>query len=167
VNTNELIYYNSPIGILSIQNEGDAIAEVSFMEKEQKPGTVSFATPRSAIVQQCIRQLDDYFSGKNLAFNLKLAQPGTPFQQKVWKGLQDIPHGKTTSYLRFSKALGNVKAIRAVGTANGKNNIAVIVPCHRVIGSDGNLVGYAGGLWRKQWLLEHEAKYCHGVQMLF
>ena len=94
-------------------------------------------------------------------------QAGTSFQQTVWAALRHIPHGKTLSYLQLSKNIGNKKAIRAVGAANGKNNIVIIVPCHRVIGSNGTLVGYGGDLWRKQWLLAHEAKYCNGVQMLF
>ncbi|RYF79998.1 MAG: methylated-DNA--[protein]-cysteine S-methyltransferase [Chitinophagaceae bacterium] len=100
-------------------------------------------------------------------FKLPIKQAGTTFQQQVWKALQDIGPGKTISYLKLSKQLGNAKAIRAVGTANGKNNIAIIVPCHRVIGSNGSLVGYSGELWRKQWLLQHEAKYLQGVQSLF
>ncbi len=105
--------------------------------------------------------MDEYFAGNRFEFNLKLFQPGTPFQQDVWEGLQKVKYGNTLSYLSFSKQLGNAKAIRAVGTANGKNNIAIIVPCHRVIGSNGSLVGYAGELWRKKWLLNHEAKFAH------
>ena len=112
-------------------------------------------------------QLEDYFSGKNLKFDLALGQQGTDFQQKVWAELCNISEGKSISYHELSRRLGNVKAIRAAGTANGKNNIAIIVPCHRVIGSNGTLVGYAGGLWRKKWLLEHEAKCCNGLQTLF
>ena len=123
--------------------------------------------PKSEIIKACISQLDEYFVGKGFEFDLKLLQPGTPFQQDVWEGLQKIKYGNTLSYLSFSKQLGNAKAIRAVGTANGKNNIAIIVPCHRIIGSNGSLVGYAGELWRKKWLLNHEAKFAHGLQTLF
>ncbi|MCK5677367.1 MAG: methylated-DNA--[protein]-cysteine S-methyltransferase, partial [Flavobacteriaceae bacterium] len=90
------------------------------------------------------------------SFDLKLNPQGTDFQQNVWNELQRIPYGKTTSYLDQSKKMGNVKAIRAIASANGKNPIWIIIPCHRVIGSDGSLTGYAGGLWRKKWLLEHE-----------
>lgn len=167
----ETIYYNSPVGILQLRNDGDSLAELIFLETQRNKQTVDttviFVEPTSDILQKCIRQLNEYFSGKRLNFNLQVSQPGTDFQQKVWAELQLIPPGKTISYLQLSKNLGNVKAIRAAGTANGKNNIAIIVPCHRVIGSNGTLVGYAGDLWRKQWLLKHEAKWCNGVQTLF
>ena len=168
---NETIFYDSPVGLLRIKNEGDALSEIIFIKTEDqaeikkiKKSITKAATP---ILKKCTAQLDDYFSGKNLHFDLPIAQEGTPFQQRVWKGLLTIPKGKTLSYLQFSKQLGNEKAIRAVGTANGKNNVSIIVPCHRVIGSNGTLVGYGGGLWRKQWLLNHEAKYCNGVQTMF
>jgi methylated-DNA-[protein]-cysteine S-methyltransferase len=102
-------------------------------------------------------QLQEYFAGTRKTFDFKLNPSGTEFQQKVWQELLNIPYGKTTSYLGLSKKLGDVKAIRAVASANGKNPLWIVVPCHRVIGSDGSLTGYAGGLWRKQWLLEHES----------
>ena len=102
-----------------------------------------------------------------MQFSVPVAQTGSDFQQGVWAELLKIPFGETISYLELSKRIGDVKAIRAVGTTNGKNQIAIIVPCHRVIGSNGTLTGYAGGLWRKQWLLEHEMKIKHGVRMLF
>ncbi|HPA24001.1 MAG TPA: methylated-DNA--[protein]-cysteine S-methyltransferase, partial [Ferruginibacter sp.] len=105
--------------------------------------------------------------GNLSAFDLPIQLNGTPFRQSVWQALQNIPFGKTTSYLQLSKNLGNAKAIRAVGTANGSNPIAIIIPCHRVIGSNGDLIGYAGELWRKKWLLAHEATFAHGVQTLF
>ena len=111
--------------------------------------------------------MDEYFNGKRKFFTLLLSQTGTAFQQNVWNELEKIHYGSTISYHTLSKKLGNAKAIRAVGTANGKNNIAIVIPCHRVIGSNGSLVGYAGELWRKKWLLEHEAKFAHGVQTLF
>ena len=100
--------------------------------------------------------MNDYFEGKRTNFNFKLNPSGTEFQQKVWKSLLEIPFGKTMSYMELSKKLGDVKAIRAVASANGKNPLWIVVPCHRVIGTDGSLTGYAGGLWRKKWLLEHE-----------
>ncbi len=134
-----------------------------MVEKESIPCD----EPGSPIFKKCSSQLDEYFAGTRTIFDLNLLQPGTDFQQAVWAGLQNIGYGKTLSYLAFSKQLGNTKAIRAVGTANGKNNIAIVVPCHRVIGSNGTLVGYGGDLWRKKWLLEHEAKHANGVQMLF
>ncbi len=116
---------------------------------------------------QCIEQLIQYFSGQRRIFELPVNQPGTPFQQEVWAELMLIPFGKTISYLELARKTGDTKATRAVANANGKNNVAIIVPCHRVIGSNKDLVGYAGGLWRKKWLLEHEAKVAHGVQTLF
>jgi methylated-DNA-[protein]-cysteine S-methyltransferase len=114
-----------------------------------------------------MQQLDEYFAGQRIEFDLQVTQTGTSFQQTVWNELCNIPYGKTISYLELSKRIGNVKAIRAVGTANGTNHVSIIVPCHRVIGSNGSLVGYGGDLWRKKWLLEHEAKYAFGVQTLF
>jgi methylated-DNA-[protein]-cysteine S-methyltransferase len=104
-------------------------------------------------------QLNEYFEGSRKHFDLKLNPEGTDFQKKVWKQLEQIPYGKTLSYLELSEQLGNVKAIRAVANANGKNPLWIVVPCHRVIGSNGSLTGYAGGLHRKQWLLEHESPY--------
>ena len=118
------------------------------------------------LLQTCISQLDDYFSGKRKTFELTLSQGGTPFQQKVWDLLYQIPYGKTISYHQLAMQYGDLKAIRAVASANGKNNLAIIVPCHRVIGSNRSLTGYAGGLWRKKWLLEHEAKHHTGVAQL-
>ena len=167
----ESVHYNSPIGILQIKNSGNAIIELSFTDKLEKAitgetGLVS-AEPVSPVLKKCIAQLDGYFAGKLFDFDLNLAQEGTAFQQQVWSELIKIRYGRTSSYLALSKSIGNEKAIRAAGTANGKNNIAIIVPCHRVIGSNGSLVGYGGGLWRKHWLLEHEAKYANGVQTLF
>jgi methylated-DNA-[protein]-cysteine S-methyltransferase len=106
--------------------------------------------------QEAVSQLNEYFDGLRKTFTFTLNPKGTDFQQKVWQALLEIPYGKTMSYLELSKKLGDVKAIRAVAAANGKNPIWIVVPCHRVIGSDGSLTGYAGGLWRKQWLLEHE-----------
>ncbi len=119
------------------------------------------------LVKKCVSQLTEYFDGKRMSFDLPIDQTGTPFQQTVWKELEQIGYGKTISYHELSKRVGNTRAIRAVGTTNGKNQLAIIVPCHRVIGSDGSLTGYAGELWRKKWLLEHEAKFANGVQTLF
>jgi methylated-DNA-[protein]-cysteine S-methyltransferase len=168
---NESVCYNSPIGILQIKNSGNAITALRFVDKEHKEkpemDDVQTVTALSPVLKKCIAQLDGYFSGKLFEFNLNLAQEGTTFQQQVWSELVKIRYGRTISYLSLSKSIGNEKAIRAVGTANGKNHIAIIVPCHRVIGQDGSLVGYAGGLWRKHWLLDHEAKYANGVQTLF
>lgn len=119
------------------------------------------------VINDCAEQLIEYFQGKRRNFTVPVYQDGTDFQQIVWNELLGIPYGKTISYQTLSKKIGDVKAIRAVGATNGKNKIAVIVPCHRVIGSHGDLTGYAAGLWRKKWLLEHELKIAHGVQTLF
>ncbi len=154
-------YFASPIGMLQIVATETVITRVSFEETIIETGTPNNLTTT------CLQQLTEYFLGERKEFELQVAQTGTNFQQQVWTQLQTIAYGKTISYLQLAKQLGNEKVIRAAGTSNGKNCIAIIVPCHRVIGSNGSLVGYAGGLWRKQWLLEHEAKFAHGAQTLF
>ncbi len=167
----EKIYYNSPLGILEIRAEGDAITHILFLNswKGNKidEATLLFEKPKSVIVKNCITQLGEYFSGKRKIFTINTTLAGTAFRQTVWAALCHIPYGSTISYLELSKRIGNAKAIRAVGTANGNNSISIIIPCHRVIGSNGDLIGYGGDLWRKKWLLEHEAKFEHGVQKLF
>jgi methylated-DNA-[protein]-cysteine S-methyltransferase len=120
-----------------------------------------------ALVIQAIEQLIQYFHGELRVFDLPVNQQGTVFQQTVWHELLNIGYGKTISYLELSRRLGDSKAIRAAAAANGKNNICIIVPCHRVIGSNNDLVGYGGGLWRKKWLLDLENKIANGVQTLF
>jgi methylated-DNA-[protein]-cysteine S-methyltransferase len=158
------VYYNSPLGNIRISASGDMITELHFLDEiDSAPADRTAAH----ILKQCTEQLDQYFKGDLNAFNIPLSNEGTAFQQRVWNALCDIPYGRTISYMELSKRLGDTKAIRAVGTANGKNKIAIIVPCHRVIGSNGNLVGYAGKLWRKQWLLAHEARHGNGVRELF
>ena len=154
-------YYLSPLGPLRIQCTDKHIKAVLFCREEDVQ-----ANEEHKLLQTCARQLEEYFAGKRRNFHLPLNQDGTGFQVKVWNLLEQIPFGKTISYHKLSGQYGDLKAIRAVASANGKNNIAIIVPCHRVIGSDHSLVGYAGGLWRKKWLLEHEARYFHGVQQL-
>lgn len=158
-------YYQSPVGLLKISGTNDYITEVTFHDTTQKPPVNKRQLPPMLI--QCAEQLIQYFNGERRQFELPLNQPGTLFQQEVWNELQTIPYGKTISYLDLARRIGDTKATRAVANANGKNNIAIIVPCHRVIGSNRDLVGYAGGLWRKKWLLEHEAKIAFGVQTLF
>jgi len=140
----------TPLGIARIEGDENGISAISVLDQ----GEVSAVIPM--ILQETVSQLNDYFEGKRNDFTFKLNPKGTEFQQKVWKGLLGIPFGKTMSYLELSKKLGDVKAIRAVASANGKNPLWIVVPCHRVIGTDGSLTGYAGGLWRKKWLLEHE-----------
>ena len=158
-------YYHSPVGLLKISGTEHYISEVSFFDKTQKPASKTKNMPQ--LVIQSIEQLIQYFQGERRVFELPIHQPGSPFQQEVWSELMTIPFGKTISYLELARKIGDLKATRAVATANGKNNVAIIVPCHRVIGSNRELVGYGGGLWRKKWLLEHEAKVAHGVQTLF
>lgn len=167
----EIVYYQSPLGVLEIRSTGSAISDVLFVNSWKGAKIIeselNFTKPRSAIIKSCIKQLDEYFAGIRTVFSIHLSQVGTEFQQTVWNELCRIPYGRTISYLELSKRIGNVKAIRAVGTANGNNSICIIVPCHRVIGSNGDLIGYGGDLWRKKWLLEHEGKYANGVQTLF
>jgi methylated-DNA-[protein]-cysteine S-methyltransferase len=158
-------YYHSPVGLLKISGTEHFISEVSFFDKTDKPNVKTKNMPQMVI--NCIEQLIQYFQGERRIFELPINQPGTPFQQEVWSELMTIPFGKTISYLELARKTGDLKATRAVANANGKNNVAIIVPCHRVIGSNRELVGYGGGLWRKKWLLEHEAKVAHGVQTLF
>jgi methylated-DNA-[protein]-cysteine S-methyltransferase len=133
--------------------EGDANGISKLYLTEELPETTSVSTP---FLQEAKEQLQQYFSGELKEFNLKLNPEGTVFQKKVWQALQNIPYGKTVSYMGLAKELGDPLAIRAVAAANGKNPLWILVPCHRVIGSDGSLTGYAGGLWRKKWLLDHE-----------
>ncbi len=158
-------YYHSPAGVLKISGTDQYISEVSFHNTSNKTeGNKKHISP---MLINCIEQLIQYFNGERRIFDLPLHQPGTPYQQDIWNLLLSIPFGKTISYLELAKMTGDFKATRAVANANGKNNIAIIIPCHRVIGSNGELTGYAGGLRRKRWLLEHEAKIAHGVQTLF
>jgi methylated-DNA-[protein]-cysteine S-methyltransferase len=146
----ETAYIKTPLGIATIMGDENGVSVISVADE----GEVSAIIP--AILNDAVSQLNDYFEGKRNDFTFKLNPRGTEFQQKVWKALLQIPYGKTRTYLEQSKILGDVKAIRAVASANGKNPLWIVVPCHRVIGSNGSLTGYAGGLWRKKWLLEHE-----------
>ena len=146
----QTVFINTPLGTAKIKGDEKGIAVISINEE----GEITKQIPLE--LKEAVFQLKEYFEGKRTHFNFELNPKGTDFQKKVWKALLEIPYGKTTSYLELSKQLGDVKAIRAVAAANGKNPLWVVVPCHRVIGSDGSLTGYAGGLWRKKWLLEHE-----------
>lgn len=152
-------YYSSPIGTLEITGNEDGIISLEFIDEEIEPSKKIHES-----IKEVIYQLDEYFSGIRKEFGLKLNPAGTEFQKKVWKELMVIPFGKTSSYLDISLQLGDKNATRAVGNANGKNPIAIIVPCHRVIGNSGKLTGYAGGLWRKEWLLNHEKGVIFGKQ---
>ena len=146
----ETAFIKTPLGIATIIGDENGISVISVADG----GVISSKIP--SILQEAVLQLNEYFEGNRTDFDFTLNPKGTDFQQKVWNGLLEIPFGKTCSYMDLSKKLGDVKAIRAVASANGKNPLWIVVPCHRVIGTDGSLTGYAGGLWRKKWLLEHE-----------
>lgn len=143
---------NTPLGIAKITGDDTGLSALTILSNAN---AVSDTIPD--VLQDCVYQLQEYFNGERQQFDLKLNPEGTEFQKRVWELLEDIPYGKTLSYLELSKRFGDVKAIRAVASANGKNPFWIIVPCHRVIGSDGSLTGYAGGIHRKKWLLDHES----------
>lgn len=147
----ETCFIESPLGITKIVGDENGISVISVLSEGKKTAKI----PNS--LKECVSQLREYFDGQRQDFDFKMNPQGTDFQQKVWQELLNIPFGKTMSYLDLSKKLGDVKAIRAVASANGRNPLWIVVPCHRVIGTDGSLTGYAGGLWRKKWLLEHES----------
>ncbi|WP_372746689.1 methylated-DNA--[protein]-cysteine S-methyltransferase [Lutibacter sp.] len=147
----ETTYYKTPIGIAEIIGDEHGICEITILDEEVK---IPKKIPK--VLQDCIQQLDEYFEGKRTQFTVKLNPEGTEFQKKVWNELLNVPFGKTISYIEQSNNLGNTKAIRAVASANGRNPIWILIPCHRIIGKNGSLTGYAGGIWRKRWLLDHE-----------
>ena len=144
-------YYHSPLGWIEIQASHEAVTSLVFCDEQTND-----AGNDSPILVECIRQLDEYFSGQRTCFDIPVHQKGTEFQQSVWNVLTGIPFGKTVSYGDVAKILNNPKSMRAVGAANGKNKVWIIVPCHRVIGANGSMTGYAGGIERKKWLLAHE-----------
>jgi len=146
----EIVFITTPLGIAKIIGDEHGISEITIL----KEGELTSKIPE--VLQECVTQMQQYFDGKRTQFDFKINPKGTDFQQKVWQELLNIPFGKTISYLDLSKKLGDLKTIRAAATANGKNPLWIVIPCHRVIGTDGSLTGYAGGLWRKKWLLEHE-----------
>lgn len=147
-------YYKTPIGTAKIVGDENGIQSISVLDEDFSNEKINSNLP--TCIKDCITQLDEYFAGTRTEFDLKLNPQGTEFQQKVWNELLNIPFNKTRTYLEQTKAIGDVKAIRAVASANGKNPIWIVIPCHRVLGSDGSLTGYAGGIWRKKWLLDHE-----------
>jgi methylated-DNA-[protein]-cysteine S-methyltransferase len=144
----------SPLGFTKIVGDNDGICNITILNSEER---ITDVIPIE--LEDCVIQLNEYFEGSRKQFDLKFNAEGTPFQKKVWKHIEQIPYGKTISYLDLSKQLGDIKAIRAVANANSKNPLWIVVPCHRVIGSDGSLTGYVGGLHRKKWLLDHENPY--------
>lgn len=150
----EVAYIATPLGIAKITGSEHGLTSIIVLDSKE---SLTDIIPEP--LEDAVYQLNEYFEGNRKIFQLDLDPIGTDFQKRVWLELQNIPYGKTTSYLELSKSLGDVKAIRAVAAANGKNPLWIVVPCHRVIGSDGSLTGYAGGLHRKQWLLEHESPF--------
>lgn len=150
-------YYDSPVGWLLLEADESGVTKVHFMDESHET-----TSPVSPVLKQCMLELDEYFGGEREVFSIPIKALGTGFQEKVWSQLLTIPFAKTISYAQLAIQLGDLKTIRAAGTANGKNPLAIIIPCHRVIGSDGSLTGYGGGLWRKKWLLDFERKRKQG-----
>lgn len=146
-------YYISPIGILRITQEDDLITSIYALDEDHE-----VIPPETPLLQKAVQQLDEYFDGKRKVFELPVKQQGSVFQQQVWGQLTKIDYGKTISYLQQSKFMNNPLGIRAIASANGKNHLLIVVPCHRVIGADGSLTGFGCGIWRKKWLLQHEAR---------
>ena len=146
--------YSSPLGTILLESNKDHLLSAGF-----KDDAFAIDNNPNTVINETILQLDDYFAGKRLHFDIPIFPSGTAFQQQVWQELLKIPYGVTITYLQLAKRLGNVKSIRAAASANGKNPLAIIIPCHRVVGAGGQLTGYAGGLHRKKWLLEHERKF--------
>lgn len=146
-------YCKTPLGVARIISEEGFITSISILDNE-----IEIQPTNDPILENAVKQLDEYFDGGRIVFDLPINQQGSDFQKSVWQQLLQIPFGNTITYSQQSKLMNNPLGIRAIASANGKNNLWILVPCHRVIGSDGNLTGYAGGLWRKKWLLAHEAK---------
>jgi methylated-DNA-[protein]-cysteine S-methyltransferase len=144
-------YCKSPLGPIKIVGNQDCILSLDFVDEER-----SADSELPFCLKACVKQIDEYFKGNRREFLLNLDPEGTKFQKSVWQQLEKIPFGEVITYAEIAGTIGNPKACRAVGSANGRNPIAIIIPCHRVIGSDGRLTGYGGGLWRKEWLIKHE-----------
>ncbi len=146
----KIIYYDSPIGVMELISNQNGLVSCCFDDKREN-------IPIHQESSEVVDQLDEYFTGKRTVFDVRICPEGTAFRKKVWKMLEEIPYGKTSSYLDVATKIGDPKASRAVGNANGKNPLPIIVPCHRVIGTDGSLTGFSGGILRKKWLLEFES----------
>ncbi|APB74892.1 methylated-DNA--[protein]-cysteine S-methyltransferase [Paenibacillus polymyxa] len=152
-----VLKYVSPIGEIEIQGTNEAVYSIMFSNRNELLTRAIEEVPIQ-VLAECAIQLDEYFKGERFEFTFPYAFEGTDFQQKVWNALMSVGYGKTTAYKDIALAIGNEKAIRAVGSANGKNKLSIVIPCHRIIGSNQKLTGYAGGLWRKEWLLQHEKR---------
>lgn len=158
----DILIYQSPIGLLQIVADDGAINQISFSAQLKETDTFD-----SILKKEIVDQLDNYFSGRLFRFNLPLAPVGSNFQKDVWKELQQIEFGQQITYQKLAFKLGDKNLVRAVGGANARNPIAIVIPCHRVIGAKNKLVGYAGGIWRKKWLLQHELNYRTNSTTLF
>lgn len=145
-------YMNSPLGWLRLEGESMGLSKIDFVEEKGDD------VLNEDSLQRAKEQLQEYFDGTRKEFNIYLSPSGTHFQKNVWTTLGQIPYGKTWSYEDIAKTLGDIKVIRAAASANGKNPLPIVIPCHRVIGKDGSLTGYSGGLWRKKWLLDFELR---------
>jgi methylated-DNA-[protein]-cysteine S-methyltransferase len=156
-----LTYYSSPIGLIEISGTDQAISTVQFVEIKDRLESEQLP----AVLTDCIHQLKEYFGGSRKQFEVAINLQGTEFQRQVWQELTTIAYGRTTTYMALARKFNNPNAVRAIGNSNSKNHLCLLLPCHRVVGSDGKLVGYAGGLWRKQWLLEHEQKHSGNYQL--
>jgi len=149
--------YKSPIGVIEIIGTDEAIISIMFSERDVATYNVQDESPK--VLKDCLKQLEQYFKGDRHEFTFPYIFEGTDFQKSVWIALTKVPCPETVSYKDIAASIGNEKAVRAVGTANGKNKLSIVIPCHRIIGSNGKLTGYAGGLWRKEWLLQHEQNF--------
>jgi methylated-DNA-[protein]-cysteine S-methyltransferase len=174
------LLYASPVGVLEIRGCAEGVTFLGFSGKPpenvpEKQGSTWDGMERCgdsplrkrellACLERCAQELDEYFDGTRRTFSVPLCLAGTPFQRRVWDVLRGIPYGETFSYQDVARAVGNERALRAVGGANNRNPVGILVPCHRVIGKDGRLVGYGGGLWRKEWLLAHERSHAEKVR---
>ena len=149
----EIAYLQTDIGYAELKGDENGLTSITVFDGIKPIGIIP------EVLEDAVYQLEEYFKGERREFDLNINPEGTDFQKKVWQALMEIPYGKTVSYIDLSKKLGDPKAIRAVASANGKNPLWIVIPCHRVIGSNGDLIGYAGGLHRKAWLLDHESPY--------
>ena len=152
-------YYSSPMGDIVVTSIGDKVTGVGFHDAERGDAIM---TPQ---IEQCLAELDEYFYRGRKFFNVEIQLSGTEFQKKVWNELLSIPYGRTISYLELAIRVGDINSVRAVGLANGQNPIAILVPCHRVIGKNGEMVGYGGGMDKKIWLLQHEGAFAEQLNL--
>ncbi|MCX6567100.1 MAG: methylated-DNA--[protein]-cysteine S-methyltransferase [Candidatus Aminicenantes bacterium] len=153
MNEKKILFVDSPIGTIELREKNGFLTDLNFREK-----TAGTKIRSSSILSVCAVQLEEYFAGKRAVFDLPLAPEGTLFQLDVWNTLRTVLFGRTASYGEIARKIGCPAAVRAVGAANGANPVSIIIPCHRIVGADGRLTGYGGGLWRKEWLLRHEQK---------